>query len=120
YYIREIVDNQFFQIKFFKLGNEQTGIYYFQKGEPLEKILNAIVEKNITKFTYLKQFQESPILNLYLLLENILNEVCGKVFNENLKAPLETFLPEYIKYLAYKIETEKNLVDKGARLEGLV
>ena len=50
YYILEIVDNQFFQIKFFKLIDKQTGIYYFQKGEPLEKILNAIVEKYITKF----------------------------------------------------------------------
>lgn len=120
YYIREIVDNQFFQIKFFKLLGEKTGYYYFQKGEPIEKILNAIVEKYITKFTYLNKFQENPTIDIDLLLEAILNDVCGKVFNDDLKGSLKTFLPDYIKYLAYTIETERKLIDREAKLEGFV
>lgn len=120
YYIKEIVDNQLFRIKFFKLVDNQTKIYYFQKGEPLEKLLNATVEKYITKFTYLNKFQENPTINIDLLLECILDDVCGKIFNENLKVSLKTFLLEYIKHLAYKIETERKLVDKKAKLEGFV
>jgi tetratricopeptide (TPR) repeat protein/DNA-binding CsgD family transcriptional regulator len=120
YYIREIVENQFFKIKFFKLADDQDGTYYFQKNEPLEKILNAIVEKYITKFTYLNKFQENPTIDIELLLDNILVEVCEKVFNNKLKKSLKTFLPEYIKDLAYRIETEKKLVDSEAKLEGFV
>lgn len=120
YYIREIVDNQFFQVKFFKIENEQGKVYYFQKNEPIEKILNAIVEKYITKFTYLNKFQENPAIDINLLLKNIINDICGNLFDERLKPSLKIFLPEYIKYLAYKIEAEKKLVDNEAKLEGFV
>ncbi|MFX0041697.1 MAG: tetratricopeptide repeat protein [Candidatus Hodarchaeota archaeon] len=125
YYIQEIVDNQLFQIKFFILKDEQGGLYYFQKNEAIEKILNAIVEKYITKFTYLNKFKENTlqpdrIIDIELLLENILNDVCGNLFNNNLKPTLKAFLPEYIKYLAYKIESEKSLTDSEAKLEGFV
>ncbi len=125
YYIQEIVDNQLFQIKFFTLKDEQGGLYYFQKNEAIEKILNAIVEKYITKFTYLNKFKESAlqtdhIIDIELLLENILNDVCGNLFNNNLKPALKMLLPDYIKYLAYKIETEKKLTDSEAKLEGFV
>ncbi|MFX0106453.1 MAG: hypothetical protein ACFE75_13335, partial [Candidatus Hodarchaeota archaeon] len=120
YYIREIIDNQFFQIKFFKIEDKQNRIFYFQKGEPLEKILNAIVEKYITKFTYLNKFQDNPIIDINLLLENIIEEICGNLFRDNLKVALKAFLPDYIKYLAYKIEAETKLVDREAKLEGFV
>ena len=125
YYIQEIVDNQLFQIKFFTLKDEQGGLYYFQKNEAIEKILNAIVEKYITKFTYLNKFKESAlqtdhVIDIELLLENILNDVCGNLFNNNLKPALKMLLPDYIKYLAYKIETEKKLTDSEAKLEGFV
>ena len=120
YYIREIVDNQFFKMKFFKMEGEQGKVYYFQKNEPIEKILNAIVEKYITKFTYLNKFQENPTIDINLLLENILNDICGNLFNERMKPSLKAFLPEYIKYLAYKIEAEKKLIDSEAKLEGFV
>ncbi|NVM36629.1 MAG: hypothetical protein HWN81_13620 [Candidatus Lokiarchaeota archaeon] len=120
YYIKEIVDNQFYQIKFFKIETEEGKVYYFQKNEPLEKILNAIVEKYTTKFTYLNKFQNNPTIDIELLLDNILNEVCNTIFNGKLKNTLKNFLPEYIKYLAYKIETEKTLINSEAKLEGLV
>ncbi|MHA2260674.1 MAG: tetratricopeptide repeat protein, partial [Promethearchaeota archaeon] len=120
YYVKEIVENQFFPIKFFKLEDEQGRIYYFQKNEPLEKILNAIVEKYITKITYLNKFQEDPTIDIESLLEKVLNDACANLFNENLKSSLKVFIPEYIKYLAYKIETETKLIDGETKLEGFV
>ncbi len=120
YYIKEIVDNQFFKIKFFKIEEENGQVYYFQKNEPLEKILNAIVEKYITKFTYLNKFQDNPSLNIEFLLDKILKDICGYLFDVKFEIPLKNFLPEYIKYLAYNIETEKSLIDSEAKLEGFV
>ena len=120
YYIREIVDNEFFDIKFFHLKDEQGGIYYFQKNETIEKILNAIIEKHIIKFTYLNKFHETTTIDVGLLLDKIIDDVCTTLFDENLKPALKRFLPGYIKYLAYKIETEKKLVDSEAKLEGFV
>ncbi len=118
--IMRIVDNEFFGIKFFKLEDEQGGTYYFQKNEIVEKILNAIVEKHITKFTYLNKFHETTTTDVGWLLEIILNDICSNLFNEHLKPSLKSFLPEYIKYLAYKIETEKKLVDIEAKLAGFI
>ena len=120
YYIREIVDNEFFDIKFFIMKDEKGGTYYFQKNETIEKVLNAIVEKHITKFTYLNKFHETTTIDVELLLGKIVDDICGNLFDEHLKPSLKTFLPGYIKYLAYKIETEKKLVDSEAKLEGFV
>ncbi|MFW9829124.1 MAG: tetratricopeptide repeat protein [Candidatus Thorarchaeota archaeon] len=120
YYIKKIVDKEFFDIKFFKIGNEQEGVYYFQKSEPLEKVLNAIVEKHIIKITYLNKFNENKTLDVGLIIDKILEDICHNLFDESLKPSLKTFLPDYIKYLAYKIETEKKLVDNEAKLEGFV
>jgi len=120
YYIREMIDNEFFGIKFFKIEDEQRGTYYFQKNETVEKILNAIVEKHIKKFTYLNKFHETTTIDVGLLLDIILDDICNDLFNEHLKPSLKSFLPEYIKYLAYKIETEKKLVDSEAKLAGFI
>ncbi|MFX0040650.1 MAG: tetratricopeptide repeat protein [Promethearchaeota archaeon] len=120
YYIREIVENEFFDIKFFVINNGHGRTYYFQKNETIEKVLNALVEKHITKFTYLNKFHETETIDPELLLDKILNDVCGNLFHENLKPSLKTFLPGYIRYLAYKIETEKKLIDSEAKLEGFV
>ncbi|MFW9969010.1 MAG: tetratricopeptide repeat protein [Candidatus Odinarchaeota archaeon] len=120
YYIKEIVDNEFFDIKFFKIEDKRGGIYYFEKNETTEKVLNAIVEKYIIKFTYLNKFQEITTIDVGLLLDKILEDICSNLFNENLKPSLKSFLPEYIRYLAYKIETERKLVDSEAKLEGFV
>ena len=120
YYVREIVENKIFPIKFFKLEDEQGRTYYFQKNEPVEKILNAIVEKYITKVTYLNKFQENPTIDIESLLEKILSDICDNLFKKDLKSSLKTFLPEYIKYLAYKIEKDTKLVDRETKLEGFV
>ena len=42
------------------------------------------------------------------------------MFNENLKPSIINFLPDYIKYLAYKIETKKDLKASYDKLEGII
>ncbi|GAH16270.1 unnamed protein product, partial [marine sediment metagenome] len=89
---------------------EDNKNYYFQANGELEKILNAIVEKHITKFTYLNKFHStsengSKIIDIEQVLNQILKSTSGFLFNEKLQSSLKKFLPEYINYLAYKIET---------------
>ena len=49
----EIVEKEIYPIKFFTLKTEDDKVYYFQVNEKLEKILSALVEDYITKYTYL-------------------------------------------------------------------
>lgn len=125
YYIYKIVEENFYTIKFFKLEDEQGKAYFFQVNERIEKVLRAIVKDYIVKLTYLNKLYEKTFyintsLDLTHLLDNILDDICDSVFNKNLKESLRDFLPEYIKYLAYKIETEKRLIDPLDKLEGIV
>jgi tetratricopeptide (TPR) repeat protein/DNA-binding HxlR family transcriptional regulator len=117
-----IEENTIYPIKFFKMIAEDNKVYYFQANGELEKILNAIVEKHITKFTYLNKFHstsesERKIIDLEQALNQILKKASGLLFNEALKDSLKKFLPEYINYLAYKIETEKKLIRSEDKLE---
>ncbi|MFX0136559.1 MAG: tetratricopeptide repeat protein, partial [Candidatus Hodarchaeota archaeon] len=41
-------------------------------------------------------------------------------FNKDLKSSIKEFLPDYIKYLAYKIETKKELKQTYDKLEGII
>ncbi len=120
YYILEIVERQFFSIKFFKIEDMQGRIYYFRKNEPIEKMLSVIVEKYIIQYTYLNKLQKNPKIDIELLLDNILSEICGTIFNEGLRNSLKNLIPEYIKYLAYKIESGNELISKGTKLEDLL
>ncbi|MFX1480564.1 MAG: hypothetical protein ACFFCI_20940, partial [Promethearchaeota archaeon] len=127
YYIYEIAENDknpLYSIKFFKLEGADGNTYYFHKDDPLEKMLNVIVEKNITKFTYLNKLYEGisedyePV-QINTILDEILDNICTNIFDEGLKDSLRSFLPNYIKYLAYKIETEQKLVSQTAKMEGV-
>ncbi|MFX1493670.1 MAG: hypothetical protein ACFFBZ_05260 [Promethearchaeota archaeon] len=125
YYIEEIVENDIYPIKFFKLKVPPDNFYYFQSDEKLEKVLSAIIEDYVTKFTYLhKLFGRSVAryssLNIHSIIDKILDEICETLFNKDLKKPLEEFLPDYINYLAYKIETERPLRDIYDKLEGII
>lgn len=125
YYVYKIVEENFYPIKFFKLEDEQEKIYFFQANERIEKVLRAIVKDYIIKFTYLNKLYEkilnnNPSLDSTHLLDNILDDICDSLFNKNLIESLSEFLPEYIKYLAYKIETEKRLIETFDKLEGIV
>jgi len=125
YYIDEIVENQIYKIKFFKLEAPPDKIYYFQSDEKVEMLLRVITEEHITKFTYLnKLFENSSNLILPLDMNStvnaILEEACQYAFHEDLKSSLLKFLPEYINYLAYKIEKEKKLLGISSKLEGII
>jgi tetratricopeptide (TPR) repeat protein len=125
YYIDEIVENQIFPIKFFKLMVPPDKFYYIQSDEKVEKMLRIITEEHITKFTYLNKLFEGTSdlilpLNMSSTVNAILNEACQNVFDERLKNSLRKLLPEYINYLAYKIEKEKKLVGVSDKLEGII
>jgi len=125
YYIEEIVENDIYPVKFFKLKVHPDKFYYFQSDEKLENVLRAVIEDYVKKFTYLyKLFGGSEAsfssLNIHSIIDKILDEICETLFNKDLKKPLEEFLPEYINYLAYKIETERPLRDIYDKLEGII
>lgn len=123
--IRKIIEKGVYTTKFFKLETDEDKTYFFQANEKLEKVLSAITEDYITKFTYLnKLYEKSDMETLPLTIEStvdaILNEICDNLFDINLKGPLRDFLPGYINYLAYKMETQKRLEDITDKLEGTI
>ncbi|MFX1419373.1 MAG: tetratricopeptide repeat protein [Promethearchaeota archaeon] len=122
--IRKIVEKQAYSVKFFTLETQENKLYYFQANEKIEKVLSAITEDHITKFTYLNKLYESnlsdtPSMSLSSTVNAILEEICNNLFNSELKDALREFLPEYINHLAYRIETERKLVDTLDKLEGV-
>ncbi|MFX1584179.1 MAG: hypothetical protein ACFFDL_06255 [Promethearchaeota archaeon] len=119
YYVNEIVDKKIYPINFFKLILPQNEYYYFQEDDRVEIMLRAITEEHITKFTYLnKLFSKS--LDLGIILNNILDDICGLLFNESFKESLSEFLREYINYLAYKIEAKVEFKERMDKLEGII
>ncbi|NVM35510.1 MAG: hypothetical protein HWN81_07930 [Candidatus Lokiarchaeota archaeon] len=119
YYIDEIVENQIYPIKFFKLIVPPNEHYYFQENERIEIMLRAITEDHITKFTYLSKLF-SRTLDLHTTINNILDDICGLLFNECFKDSLSEFLSKYINYLAYKIEAKVELRETLDKLEGII
>jgi Tfp pilus assembly protein PilF len=125
YYVDEIVENQIYPIRFFKLEVSPDTYYYFQSREKTENTLRVITKEHITKFTYLnKLFENSSDLILPLdmnsTVDAILEEACNYIFNKELKNSVRAFLPEYIRYLAYKIEKKKKLLGIADKLEGII
>ncbi|MFX1375206.1 MAG: tetratricopeptide repeat protein [Promethearchaeota archaeon] len=123
--IRKIIEKDVYPTKFFKLETSEDKTYYFQANEKLEKVLSAITEDYITKFTYLnklygKESNGAVPLTLDSTVDAILSEICDNLFNADLKKPLREFLPEYINYLAYKMETQKRLEEITDKLEGTI
>jgi len=123
--ILRIVEENIFPIKFFKLETADGRVFYFQVNEKLERMLNAIVEDHITKFSYLNNlYEETPGETSPLTMEStvtaILDEICDNLFDNGLRESLSDFLPVYINYLAYKIERERRLLDTYDKLEGLI
>jgi len=125
--ILRIVEENIFPIKFFKLELDLADgkTFYFQVNEKLERMLNVIVEDHVTKFTYLKNLYEeasegAPPLTMESTVNAILEEIVDSLFNKGLIEVLRNFLPNYINYLAYKIERERKLFDTFDKLEGLI
>ncbi|MFX1591008.1 MAG: tetratricopeptide repeat protein, partial [Promethearchaeota archaeon] len=84
----------------------------------LEKILRAITEEYIATNNYLEKFGRSSRLNF--IIDDILDEICEMIFHKHFKGSLREFLPRYIKYLAYKIETKRELKETYDKLEGII
>jgi len=61
-----------------------------------------------------------PQLTLESTIDAILLEICDHLFDARLKESLGKFLPDYIKYLAYKMETKKKLEEITDKLEGTI
>jgi DNA-binding PadR family transcriptional regulator len=119
YYIDQIVENNIYPIKFFELRATPNRHYYFQENEKLETMIRAITEDYITEFTYLSRlFARS--FDFDVLVNEISDEVCTFLLDNNLKNALKEFLPDYINYLAYKIEAERELVESYDKLEGII
>ncbi|MFW9826432.1 MAG: hypothetical protein ACFFEY_02310 [Candidatus Thorarchaeota archaeon] len=123
--ILRIVEDNVYSTKFFRLEFKDGINYYFQSNEKLEKILNAIVEEHVFKLTYLYNLsddfsKQTPELTLELAVNAILDEICGNLFSNGLRNSLRYFLPNYISYLAYKIEKKGELKDTFDKIEGLI
>jgi len=125
FFIEKIVEEDYFNIKFFKLIESKDKIYYFRVNDKIEKSLRVIVDDYITRFTYLNKLYENlenhtPNITLTNIIDQILAESCGLIIHIDLKESLKSFLPKYFKYLAYKIETEKKLTTEESKLESLI
>ena len=124
FFVEKIVNDKLYAIKFFKLKVNDKITYYIQAEERLEKLLNVIIEDYIRKFTYLSKFQknngdESVPPDINKLLDDVLKDLCGDLFHEDLKPSLREFLVEYIEHLAYKFETEKSLINHTDKIKGI-
>ena len=125
YYIDEISVGKIYPLRFFKLRQPSGEQYYFQSEGTLEKMLRVITENKITKITYLnklfsKPTPNVPTIDMKSIINDIANKSCEFLFNKDLNASLREFLPEYIEYLAYKIETKKELKETYDKLEGII
>ncbi len=125
FFIEKIVEEEFYAVKFYKLEVNPNKVFYFQGNEKIERVLRAIVDEKMTRYTYLNNLYQktpnkSPELTISGIIEEIIGEICSNLFHEDLKDILRKFLPEYIKNLAYKIETEKKLVRDDNKLESLI
>ena len=125
YHVLLIVEKNVYPIKFFRLEVSNGRHYYFQAEEKRGRMLNVIVEDYVTKLTYLnKLHEETPFETSPLTIEgtvaSVLDEICDTLFDNGLRESLRKFLPNYINYLAYKIERERKLVDTYDKLEGLI
>ncbi|MFW9783564.1 MAG: hypothetical protein ACFFFB_14870 [Candidatus Heimdallarchaeota archaeon] len=122
YYIDEISEGKIYSLRFFKLKRPSGEQYYFQSEGVLEKMLRVITENKITKVSYLNKLfsKPTPILDMSYIINDIANQTCEFLFNKDLKASIKEFLPDYIKYLAYKIETKKELKQTYDKLEGII
>jgi tetratricopeptide (TPR) repeat protein/Mn-dependent DtxR family transcriptional regulator len=119
YYVDEIVESHIYPIKFFTLKPSSESTYYFQENGKVESMLRTITENHITKFTYLNRLFSSSF-DAFTIEKAVLEEICGYFFNDALRESLRKFLPSYINYLAYKIETKVELKETYDKLDAII
>ena len=114
FFVQNIIEENLYKIKFYKIRFSEDKVYYFREDEKIDKMLHLIINENIEKFSYLKKMQpdlpkEEKDIQSVELLENILNDVCDKLFDRNIKSDLKTFIVDYINYLYAKFQKESHL-----------
>ncbi|MBY8986157.1 MAG: hypothetical protein KGD65_13860 [Candidatus Lokiarchaeota archaeon] len=125
YYIDEISEGKIYKLRFFKITQPSGEQYYFQSEGTLERMLRVITENQINKIFYLNKLFSKPTSELSTadmnsIINNITDKSCEILFNKELKTAIKEFLPEYINYLAYKIETRSKLKGTHDKLEGII
>jgi len=125
FFIEEISEGKIYPIRFFKLRKPPEERYFFQSDGTLEKMLRVITENEITKASYLNRlYSESttsmPTIDMKSIIKNIAEKSCESLFNKDLSLSLTELLPEYIKFLAYKIEAKRELKATYDKLEGII
>ncbi len=119
YYIDEIVENSIYPIKFFTLKPSSEVIYYFQENGKVESMLRTITENHITKSTYLNRLYSTTI-DSFTIEKDVLEDICGYIFDNALRESLKLFLPTYINYLAYKVEAKVELKETYDKLDAII
>ncbi len=125
YYLMEICDGKIYPVRFFKLKGLSSEIYYFKTGGKLEKMLKIITQEHIADFSYKNELNsekgdQSAIKNIDGIINAVLDESCGTLIHKDFKEALKELLPNYIKYLTYKIETKKELKDSYDKIEQVI
>ncbi|MFX1427151.1 MAG: hypothetical protein ACFFBE_11920 [Promethearchaeota archaeon] len=125
FFIEEISEGKIYPIRFFKLRKPPDEQYFFQSDGTLEKMLRIITENEITKASYLNRFYSEstttiPTIDMDSIIRNILDKSCEFLFNIDLSLSLKELLPDYIKFLAYKIESKRKLKATYDKLEGII
>ncbi len=125
YYLDEVSEGKIYPLRFFKITQPSGEQYYFQSEGKLERILRVITENQINKIYYLGKLFSKPTpelstVDMNSIITNIADKSCEILFNKDLNAALREFLPEYINYLAYKIETKRKLKETHDKLEGII
>ncbi|MFX1326640.1 MAG: hypothetical protein ACFE91_00660 [Promethearchaeota archaeon] len=130
FFIQKIVKENLFDLKFFNIRFKDNETYYFREGEKFEEMLHLIIDENIVKFSYLKKLQPDipngdRALQTIDLFENIVEDICNKMFDEKIKPDIIPFLQEYVKYLYSKFQRSdpsENVVHtfKGMAYQNLI
>ena len=125
FFIQNIVEENLYGIKFFNLSLNGNGSYFFRVDEKFEKMLNLIVDENLTKFSFLYNLQpnipnEEKSLQTVSLIENIVEDICIKLFDQKIKPYVTKFLPEYVKYLYTKFQRRDYSNDVTETFKGMV
>ena len=125
YYLTEISEGKIYPTRFFELKRSSGDAYYFKTGEKLEKMLRIIAKEHITNYTYLNELysnqRNNPVItNIDNIIIDILEECCGTLFHKDFRKTLKDFLPTYIRYLTYKIESNKEIRDSYDKIEQII
>ena len=125
YYIDEISEGKIYPLRYFKLSHSSKKFCYFQSNGRIERMLRVITENKLTKEFYMdKLYSKSPQnvhkIDMESIIDDIVNRSAEFLLNEDLKKALKEFLPEYIEYLAYKIESKREISETYDKLEGII